>query len=154
MLEEMLGDDHPRPGPHPPGRKQDHRRDRDREDEADLADPDPIAADRLERTARGHHQDQVAEDSDQRQGLKGRCAGQMHPPARVAAAGEREQGHQHREDGAAHRIEVVDRAAGQPADRIEMKIVGPHARERDHRQADSPAAFVSRLAVEIVDEDE
>ena len=72
--------------------------------------------------------------------------------SRVAPARQSEQRHQHREDGAAHREQIVDRPAGQIGDRVEVEIVDPHSGQSDHRQPDAPAAVGRGLAVEIVDQ--
>src|SRR3546814_15208651 len=48
--------------------------------------------------------------------------------------------------------DLVDRTAGQIGDGIEVEVVGPEARERDHRQADAPPGIRGGLAVEIVDQ--
>ena len=86
MLEEMLGDDDPQPGPQPGGRQDDQGRGGHHHDQAELGEPAPVAADDLQRPRRRHHQDQIAEDRDHRERLEGRGARELDPPGRGAAA--------------------------------------------------------------------
>ena len=111
MLEQMLGEHDPEPGAQLGRRQQDQSRQRHHEDDADLADPRPVAADDLHRPRRQHHRDQISEDDDQRDRLEGRGPRDLDLPGRVADA-EREQGRERGEDQAAQREQLRRPARG------------------------------------------
>ena len=58
------------------------------------------------------------------------------------------------EDDAAQREQLGAGRAGEIGDGVEVEVVGPHRRQRDHREAQRRARAGRGLAVEIVDEDQ